>query len=142
LNTNDHFSSNWTSWVRGGKSHELVVELLGVLADPSGVADHRVGGHSDLPGRGSDPVAVGQVPDHVDGLVRGQATAEKGGPLPLGEPSLAGATVKQPDGLGLAVVAANGQVAESPLAIIGAIRVLAAEVRQVLVHGHASMILW
>jgi hypothetical protein len=127
LNTNDHFSSSWTSSVRGGKSHEFVVEFSGVLAYSSAVADHRVAVDADLPGGGSDPVAVGQVPDHGDGLVLGQARPEQGGALPLGEPGLAGATVEQPDGLGLAVVASDGQIAVSPLAIVGAIRVLAAE---------------
>src|SRR3954447_3563193 len=85
LNTNDHFLSSWTSSVRGGKSHELVVELPGVLADDSAVADHRVAVHAEAPGRGPHPVAVGQVADQVDGLVLGQTGAEQGRPLPLGE---------------------------------------------------------
>jgi hypothetical protein len=139
LKTNDHFSSNWTSSVRGGKRHELVVELLGMLAHGSAVADPRVAVDADLPGGGSNPVAVDQVPDHSDGLVLGQARAEQGGALPLGEPGLAGATVEQPDGLGLAVVARDRQIAVSPLAVVGAIRVLAAETGEV-VPGYASMI--
>jgi hypothetical protein len=76
LKTYDHFSSSWTSQVRGGKSHELVVEVSGVLAQASGVADHRVGGHAHPPGCGPHPVAVGQMPDHIEGLVLRQATAE------------------------------------------------------------------
>src|SRR3954464_12006015 len=32
LATKDHFSSNWTSRVRGGKPDQLVVEVAGVLA--------------------------------------------------------------------------------------------------------------
>src|SRR3954447_17899036 len=32
LATNAHFSSNWTSRVRGGKGDQLVVEVAGVLA--------------------------------------------------------------------------------------------------------------
>jgi len=42
LPTKDHFSSSWTFAVRGGKSHQLVVELVGVAAGPQPVADHRV----------------------------------------------------------------------------------------------------
>src|SRR5689334_11081798 len=81
LNTNDPFSSNWTSSVRGGKSHELVVEAAGVLAQESAVVDRRVGGYADPPGGGPDPVAIGQVADQVEGLVLGQTRAEQGGPL-------------------------------------------------------------
>jgi hypothetical protein len=54
LATKDHFSSNWTSRVRGGKGDQLVVEVAGVLtgdlaqaadgasihlAEPAGLAD-------------------------------------------------------------------------------------------------------
>src|SRR5258708_2111931 len=42
LATNDHFSSNWTSRVLGGKSHVLVVDFLGVLAGNQSQAYHRV----------------------------------------------------------------------------------------------------
>ena len=71
----------------------------------------------------------------------GQPGAEQRGPLPLGEAGLAGAAVKEPVLLGLAVVTADGQIALPPLTIVGAIRVLAAEAGQVLRHGDASAIL-
>ena len=38
LPTNAHFSSNWTSRVSGGKGHQLVVGVLGVLDRPAGPA--------------------------------------------------------------------------------------------------------
>src|SRR6516165_2903970 len=38
LPTKDHFSSNWTSRVSGGKSHELVVQLAGVVTGQPAVA--------------------------------------------------------------------------------------------------------
>src|SRR5215213_3513510 len=41
--TNDHFSSNWTSRVAGGKSHEVVVEGAGVFAGPADVPGDGVG---------------------------------------------------------------------------------------------------
>src|SRR5687768_6097737 len=47
LATNDHFSSNCTSRVRGGKSHALVVDFLGVLAGDQGQPHHRVFVHPD-----------------------------------------------------------------------------------------------
>ena len=33
-----HFSSNWTSRVRGGKGHEFVVEALGLVAGEGEIA--------------------------------------------------------------------------------------------------------
>src|SRR6266567_8902276 len=42
LPTKDHFSSNCTSRVFGGKSHDLVVDVLGVLAGDRGEAHRRV----------------------------------------------------------------------------------------------------
>jgi hypothetical protein len=141
LYTNDQFSSNWISWVAGGKSHELVVELLGVFAHPSAVANHRIAVHAHQPRGGSHPGAVGQVFDHRDGLLLGQARSEQGCPLPLREPGFAGPAVEEPMVLGLAVAATNSQIAVAPLARIGAIRVLTAEAGQVLLHGRASLIL-
>src|SRR5437899_7020131 len=42
LATKDHFSSNCTSRVRGGKSHDFVVDLLSVLAGDHRQTHHRV----------------------------------------------------------------------------------------------------
>src|SRR6266542_6736598 len=47
LATNDHFSSNCTSRVFGGKSHALVVDVLGVAAGYQGQPHHRVLVHPD-----------------------------------------------------------------------------------------------
>src|SRR5207249_8837846 len=58
----------------------------------------------------------------------------------FGEAVLAGTAVEQSMLLGLAVAGADGQMAEAPLAVVGAIRVLAAEAGQVL-HGGASLML-
>jgi hypothetical protein len=77
--------------------------------------------------------------DQVDGLVLGQARAEERGALALGEPGLAGAAVEESMLLGLAVVASDSEIAVCPLAVVGAIRVLATETGQV-VHGCASTI--
>jgi hypothetical protein len=111
-----------------------------MLAEFSAVADHRVAVYAQEPSGGPHPGAIGQVPDQVDGLLLGQATAEQGSALPLGEAGLATAAVEQADGLGFAVVTADTQVAVVPLAVIGATRLLAAEAGQVL-HRGASLIL-
>src|ERR1700690_2054410 len=42
LPTKDHFSSNWTSRVLGGKSHDFVVDIVGVLTSHQGQADDRI----------------------------------------------------------------------------------------------------
>jgi len=50
--------------VRGGKSHQLVVELVGVAAGPQPVADRRVLIDADQPAGLAGAAAVGQVPQH------------------------------------------------------------------------------
>ena len=140
MKTNDHFSSNWTSRVFGGKRHDLVVELAGVLAGEPGVADHGVAVHLHQPGGGADAVAFGEVLEDRGGLLLGQLRAEEGRPLAFGEPSLAAAAVEQPPELVLAVEGADGQVIAASLAVVGALGVQAAEARQVLGHGVALLI--
>jgi hypothetical protein len=139
LKTNDHFSSNWTSRVFGGKSPELVVQLPGVSAGQAAVPDYRIRGHPDLASRGADAVAVGEVPEKGDRFVLGQLGAEQGRPPPLGEPVATGTAVEQPVLLVFAVAGADGQVADPPLAVVGASLVLAAEAGEVLVHGSISL---
>src|SRR5689334_6369573 len=134
LATKDHFSSNCTSRVRGGKSHEFVVELLGVVAGPQGVADDGVLADADQPAGLADADALLEVGQDRGGLVGGQAAAEERGALALGEAGLAGAAVQQAAPL-LAVAAAGGEVAVAALAVVGAVGVLAAEAAQVVIHG-------
>src|SRR5215831_12466575 len=91
LATKDHFSSSCTSWVVGGKSHELVVGLLGVAAGPQGVADDGV--FID-PGQAcglADTAAVLEVLQDGNRLALGQPAGEQGGARALGEAVLAGA---------------------------------------------------
>src|ERR1700751_6034788 len=89
LATKAHFSSSWTSWVEGGKGHEFVVAVLGVVAGPQGVADDGVLVHPRQAGRLAHAAAVLQVAEHVEGFGTGQAGAEKGAALAVGEAPLA-----------------------------------------------------
>jgi hypothetical protein len=107
LATNDHFSSNCTSWVSGGKAHQLVVELLGVAAGLEGEADDGVLADPDQAGGLADADALGEVGQDGEGLVGGQAGVEQGRALALGEAGLAGLAVQQA-ALVLAVAGANG----------------------------------
>jgi hypothetical protein len=124
--------------VEGGNGHELIVEGPGVAAGQSAVADHGVGGHADEPGGGPHAGAVGEMPEDRDGLVRGELRAEQGRAPAFGEPIAAGAAIQQPNVLVLAVAGAHRQVAEAPLAVIGAVVILAAETGEILVHGGTS----
>jgi hypothetical protein len=133
LATNDHFSSNWTSRVSGGKAHQLAVELLGVAAGPAGEADDGVFADPDQAGGLADADAFGQVGQDSQGLVGGQVGVEQGRALALGEAGLAGAAVQQAAAV-LAVAGAGGEVAVAPLAAVGAGGVEAAEAAQVVVH--------
>jgi hypothetical protein len=58
--TNDHISSNWTSRVRGGKSHELVLSVAGVCPGSRGQADDRIAVDVDQASGRSDAAAFGQ----------------------------------------------------------------------------------
>jgi hypothetical protein len=91
LFTKDHFSSNWTSRVLGGKRHQFVVQLPGVVAGQPAVADDRVAVHLHQPGGGAGAVALGLVLEDRRRLFLGQLGAEQGRPLAFGEPGLAGA---------------------------------------------------
>jgi hypothetical protein len=68
LATNDHFSSNWTSIVRGGNRHEFVVGALGVLSRLACQSHHGVAMNADEPFGLSDPVAFDQVLEDGDGF--------------------------------------------------------------------------
>jgi hypothetical protein len=71
LATNDHFSSNWASRVRGGNLDQLVVEVEGVLAsDPAQSAD-RAAIHLAEPAGLADAASLGDVlQDRFDFLRR------------------------------------------------------------------------
>jgi hypothetical protein len=95
LATKDHFSSNWTSRVWGGKSHEFVVELLGVLTGQGGVADDGVLADADQASGLADATAVGQVFQEGQSFFRGQPSLEQRRALAFRETGLARAAVEQ-----------------------------------------------
>jgi hypothetical protein len=99
LPTKDHFSSNCTSAVVGGKSHQRVVELLGRVSRLPDVPGDRIlvdpAQPSGLPG--ADPLGdVGQNRHHP---IRRQARGNQGRAPPLGEAGLAGGAAEQSEGL-------------------------------------------
>src|SRR3954452_16308537 len=75
LATKFHFSSNWTSRVRGGKIHEFIVEVLGLVAGFGEEARDGVPGDAGQAAGGADADALADVVQDRDGLVGGQLRA-------------------------------------------------------------------
>src|SRR5262245_21886462 len=123
-----HFSSNWTSRLRGGKSHELVVEEFGLVAGPGEVARDGVPGDPREAAGGADAAPLSEVLEDGDGLVGGQLGAFEGGALALGVGPLAGAAVDHADAPVAAAPAAEIDVAVAALAVVRAGGIMAEEV--------------
>jgi hypothetical protein len=137
LPTKAHFSSNWTSRVRGGKSHEGVVELLGVVASPGAEAGDGVAMDADQAAGLADADAFGDVGQDRDGGVGREAGIEERGAFAFGEARPTGAAA-QHAALPLGAVAGgDSEVAVAAFAIVGAAFVVAAESGEV-VHDSQS----
>jgi hypothetical protein len=134
LATKDHFSSSWTSRVRGGKSHELVVSVVGLPSGGAGQSDDGIGSDADEASGLSDAIALGQVVEDSDRGLLGESAAVQGRALPFGEASAAGVTVELAKLLALADSAADEEVAGIAPAVQRTVGILAAETGEV-VHG-------
>jgi hypothetical protein len=134
LATKAHFSSNWTSVVRGGNRHEFVVGGFGVLAGDPAVAGDGVGVHPAEPAGLADAAPFGDVlQDRLDLLGR-EPGVEQGRTLALGKPGLAGLAPEHAARLPGTIAVGHGQVSGPPLAVVGAVGIQAAEAGKV-VHG-------
>jgi hypothetical protein len=138
LKTKDHFSSSWASWVEGGKGHEFVVALPGVLARLEGVADHGVFIDPRQAGCLADAAAVLQVLEDSEGLVVGKLGAEQGGAFAFGEAGLASAAGEHPPAFAGAVAEADAEITFAMQTIVRAIRILTAKEIQVFHEQHHS----
>jgi hypothetical protein len=137
LPTKDHFSSNCASLVLGGKSHEFVVDLLGVGAGDRGQAGHRILVDPDQATGLAYPTTLVQMLQDREGLLLREFAAVQRRARAFREAFLAGPT-GQDSAVFLGPVAeANPQVVAAALAIVGAVGILAAEVFQV-VHRVSS----
>jgi hypothetical protein len=134
LATNDHISSSWISRVSGGKGHELVVGVLGVPSGLAGQPHHGIAVDADQAFGLADAVALDQVLQDGDRLLRGQTGMGQRGALALGEAGPARLAVEQSDVVVLAVAVADREIAGVASAVERAIGILAAEAREV-VHG-------
>jgi hypothetical protein len=113
----------------GGKSHELVVELLGLLAGEQAKADHGVLVHPDEATGLPYAAALRDVVQQVHDFLLRQAAVEQRRSLALGETGFTGSAPQQPSLLGT-VVSRHLQVAVATFAVIGTLRILAAELAQ------------
>jgi hypothetical protein len=134
LATNDHISSSWTSRVSGGKGHELVVGVPGVLSGLACRSHDGVAVDADEALGLADAVALDQVFEAGDRLLRGQTGMGQRGTFALGEARLARLAVEQSDVVMLAVTVADRKIPGVASAVERAIGILAAEAREV-VHG-------
>jgi hypothetical protein len=116
----------------GGKSHEVVVEGLGVLTGEDGQPNHRVLVDPDQAARLADAATLLEMLEDGEGLVLGELAAVERGALTLRETLLAGAAGEDAALLVGAIAEADPQVVEAALAVVGAVGVLAAEGFQVI----------
>jgi len=83
----------------------------------------------------TDATALFDVFEHGGGLLPGQVGTKERGALAFGEPSVARATPKETDRRRvLAIMAADGEVFQTPDAMIGTLGIQAAEPREII-HG-------
>jgi len=91
------------------------------------VAGNGLAVDADEPPGLADAVALGDVSEDRDRLLRRQVGAEERGALALGEASLADAAAEQSAGLIGAVAMTHGEISGPPLAVLGAVGIQAAE---------------
>jgi hypothetical protein len=127
LATKAHFSSNWTSRVRGGKRDQFVVQVAGVLAGQSAQATDRVAIHfTESPGLAHATPLGDMLQDGFDLLV-GESGTEKDGTLAFGEARLAGAAPQHASRFVEAVAAGHGEISRPSFAVVGASGIEATE---------------
>jgi hypothetical protein len=108
LPTKDHVSSNWTSHVRGGKRHEFVMSVVGLLSGGAGQSDDGVAVDADEASGLADAIALGQVLRDGDGRRLGEVRAIQGRALAPGEAVTTGTAGELAELLGLTIAAADG----------------------------------
>jgi hypothetical protein len=139
LATKDHFSSNWTSRVFGGKSHEFLVQIVGVLAGDSAQAADGVAIHLAEPAGLTHSAPFGDMLEDRFDLRRREPGVEEGRPLAFREAGLAGGAAEHASGLLRPVATGHGQISGPALAMLGAFGIQAAETGEV-VHGAALLV--
>lgn len=120
----------------GGKSHQLVVSVFGVLTGQQGKPRDGVFVDPDQPSGLADAASFGEVLQDRQDFVMRQLGLEERGPPKFGEPGLADPTVEQPVAR-LTEVVDDEDVVLAPPAIEVARGILAAKACKV-VRGHGA----
>jgi hypothetical protein len=124
--------------VFGGKGHEFVVDLAGVVARQSAVTHHRVPMYAHQAASLADAAAFRDVlQDRTDFLLR-QGRAEQRRPLALGKPGLAGSAAEHPPLFVRPIATAYRQVFAPAFPVVGARGILTTKPRQIA-HDRPSM---
>jgi len=120
LATKAHISSNWISVVRGGKSHQFIMEAFGMTAGKPALSGD--GGSIDSAEAAglADAAPLGDVLQDRLGFARGEPGIEEGRSLAFGEAGLASPAAEHAFGLLGAVAGGDGEVFGVPLALVGA----------------------
>jgi hypothetical protein len=121
--------------VRGGKSHALVVELLGLLAGDQSQPDYRVFVDTHQAAGLADAAAFLQMLEDREGFVLGELAVVQGRTLTFGEAFLAGAAGEDTAFLVGAIAEANPKIVQAAAAVVGTLRILAAEGFEVVHRG-------
>ena len=103
-----------------------------MLSNPAGQASDGVGIDADQASGGANATALVEVLEHGEGLLLGEVAVEQGRALALGEATLAGLAVEQPDVVLLAITGADREVAGVPSSVESAIGFLATKAREVV----------
>jgi hypothetical protein len=118
--------------VFGGKSHEFVVEVAGVVAGDSAQMADRAAIHLAKSTGLADAASLGDVFQDRFDLLRRQSRVEQGRPFALGEAEFADAATEHASLLMRAVATSNGQISGPSLAMLGAVGIEATEAREVI----------
>ncbi|HJZ56878.1 MAG TPA: hypothetical protein VKE74_18055 [Gemmataceae bacterium] len=108
------------------------MSVVGVLTGGTGEPDDGVAVDADEPPGGADAAPLVEVLEDGQGLLLGEVAAVQRGALPLGEAGPAGVAVELAELLVLAEATADREVAGVAPAVERAVRVLAAEVGEVV----------
>jgi hypothetical protein len=137
LATNDHCSSNSAARVEGGKAQQLVVELLGLVARPPGIANDGVLIHAGQAAGLTDATAFVEVGEDVKDLVVGESGVEERSALAFRETVLA-STASEHAAFVWAIAEGDAEVVTTAAAVVRALGVLTAEAAQIVGHGNSG----
>jgi hypothetical protein len=113
--------------VRGGKSHALVVDLLGPLTGDQGQSYYRVFVDPHQSAGLADAATLLQMLEDREGFVVGKLAVVQGRTFTLGEAFLAGAAGEDTAFLVGTITEAHPEIVQATAAVVGALRILAAK---------------